>query len=543
MKYIDNRIKAEIVKLEDTNNNYMSGDVEGALEEVNSRINGLNNYDDTQIKQHINNIKTEIGTEDLTTTNQTIKGAVNEIDSKIKDIGDNYIPFVDVRRYKKLFNGDDITLAIKQIIEEYKSTGVKIQIPNGNFKISSIIEITNSSINISGMGIYSTILTSTIDDGSPMFYFKGDRDNKLKGNGISNLRLYGVDKLSTKKAIKIEYISFATFNDLMIDRFGRGALDITEMMDSDFNRIVVRDCGNIANSYINDRHAIYVYNGLYDNSNRLTFTNCQFESNEGSHFYSDSSGNSRINGQITFVCCKFHGKVSVALKDAPATPAIYLHGDTFNIVNCMFYYTNDSFIYIKGGKLNSIVGGSFNSCSKYFIEMDDTSSHNSVIGIAGLNYGSGKSAIKKNDKLDNFVSFSDGSSRKLNFGINSIGDNSGRLALWSNIYRDSAEGWKQVDGSKYSYTMTVDQGNVGFEFSGGENTGTDGTTPTMQQLFHIRMNDILFKRNAKFVGGNWDSPHIELGNYHIWVANDGVLRIKNGVPTADNDGTIVGSQN
>ena len=41
MKYIDNRINANIVKLEDENNNYMSEDVEGALEEINMKyING-----------------------------------------------------------------------------------------------------------------------------------------------------------------------------------------------------------------------------------------------------------------------------------------------------------------------------------------------------------------------------------------------------------------------------------------------------------------------------------------------------------------------
>ena len=88
MKYIDNRLNANIVKLKDTNNNYTSDNVEGALEEIDSKIKNIedNGYDDTQIKQDIVNIKTEIGTEELTTTDQTIKGAVNEIDSKIKDI-------------------------------------------------------------------------------------------------------------------------------------------------------------------------------------------------------------------------------------------------------------------------------------------------------------------------------------------------------------------------------------------------------------------------------------------------------------------------
>ena len=92
MKYIDNRINANIVKLEDENNNYMSEDVEGALEEISSKVKNIeaNGYDDTQIKQHIKNIKTEIGTEELTTTDQTIKGAVNEVNSQISAIKNNF---------------------------------------------------------------------------------------------------------------------------------------------------------------------------------------------------------------------------------------------------------------------------------------------------------------------------------------------------------------------------------------------------------------------------------------------------------------------
>lgn len=88
MKYIENKLNANIVKLKDANNNYTSENVEGALEEIDSKIKNIedNGYDDTQIKQDINNIKTEIGTEELTTTDQTIKGAVNEIDSRIKDV-------------------------------------------------------------------------------------------------------------------------------------------------------------------------------------------------------------------------------------------------------------------------------------------------------------------------------------------------------------------------------------------------------------------------------------------------------------------------
>ena len=43
-------------------------------------------YDDTQIKTDINTIKTDLGTETLTTTAKDIKGAVNEVAAQYKDI-------------------------------------------------------------------------------------------------------------------------------------------------------------------------------------------------------------------------------------------------------------------------------------------------------------------------------------------------------------------------------------------------------------------------------------------------------------------------
>lgn len=43
-------------------------------------------YDDTEVKTDINNIKTDLGTEELTTTAKDVKGAVNEVAAQYKDI-------------------------------------------------------------------------------------------------------------------------------------------------------------------------------------------------------------------------------------------------------------------------------------------------------------------------------------------------------------------------------------------------------------------------------------------------------------------------
>lgn len=42
--------------------------------------------------------------------------------------------------------------------------------------------------------------------------------------------------------------------------------------------------------------------------------------------------------------------------------------------------------------------------------------------------------------------------------------------------------------------------------------------------------------------GAWDAGLFRLGSYHLWVDATGDLRIKNGAPTSDLDGTVVGAQ-
>lgn len=63
--------------------NNMENGIEAAHQ--NSGGSGTS-YDDTAIKNDINNIKTDLGTDELTTTAKDVKGAVNEVAAQYKDI-------------------------------------------------------------------------------------------------------------------------------------------------------------------------------------------------------------------------------------------------------------------------------------------------------------------------------------------------------------------------------------------------------------------------------------------------------------------------
>lgn len=67
--------------------------------------------------------------------------------------------------------------------------------------------------------------------------------------------------------------------------------------------------------------------------------------------------------------------------------------------------------------------------------------------------------------------------------------------------------------------------------------GTPTTVWTMYGNGNIdQAGDHLLVNNA------WDTARLRLGNYFLWVDSTGDLRIKNGTPTSDTDGTVVGTQ-
>lgn len=78
--------------------------------------------------------------------------------------------------------------------------------------------------------------------------------------------------------------------------------------------------------------------------------------------------------------------------------------------------------------------------------------------------------------------------------------------------------------------------------------GADGTG-----LYAISDSAIGFASDGQLVGyvspsgfglsgGTWNTPHLLLGSFHLWVDNSGRLRIKLNAPSSPTDGTVVGAQ-
>lgn len=119
---------------------------EDALDSNTKAIkNGIGtSYDDTEIKADIKTIKTDLGTEELTTTAKDVKGAVNEVAAQYKDIA------------KKVENvgeptQEQINAAIDKAIEDGKLTGGGINSTAKNLLqtiLQNAVYTTNQSANI-----------------------------------------------------------------------------------------------------------------------------------------------------------------------------------------------------------------------------------------------------------------------------------------------------------------------------------------------------------------------------------------------------------
>ncbi|WDB60835.1 phage tailspike protein [Escherichia albertii] len=76
----------------------------------------------------------------------------------------------------------------------------------------------------------------------------------------------------------------------------------------------------------------------------------------------------------------------------------------------------------------------------------------------------------------------------------------------------------------------------------GSGYATSATTVKIGRVAAYHASEPINTGHARSIGSAWNSQHLVMGGYHLWVDGAGLLRIKNGVPTSGTDGVIVGTQ-
>ena len=144
---------------------------EDALDSNTKAIkNGIGtSYDDTEIKTDINTIKTDLGTEELTTTAKNVKGAVNEVNSQCKDIANlSLTKHTDGKIYIKKQDGTLVGTGVEvgNDVDLSKITmsmsGQTLKLMNDGNQIATV-EIPTAVVTDEQL---TSIIQSKIDDGT-----------------------------------------------------------------------------------------------------------------------------------------------------------------------------------------------------------------------------------------------------------------------------------------------------------------------------------------------------------------------------------------
>ena len=202
--------------------------IEDGIYDAHDKINAINNKveenttDTNTARQDISDIKLQIGTEELTTTSKKIKGAINELDSQIKDIKNS-----QTRISVEEFRGDDVE-KINTAIETIKANGGVIELKSGKeYYINSTIYLP-CNISIEGNGATIKVDNNCSLNNNFIFYVNVNSNNEtISANGgnvyehfIKHINLLN-DEINPHPAVKgiytrggriqLEYIRAANF--------------------------------------------------------------------------------------------------------------------------------------------------------------------------------------------------------------------------------------------------------------------------------------------------------------------------------------------
>jgi len=393
--------------------------------------------------------------------------------------------------------------AIKKIVSESDATtnvsygkGVKILLGGGSYPVeTSIDNINTSNLSIEGLGYGLTNIVTNIDDGSGLFKVECLDTGHLNYFRLADLTLSG----NRKNAVGVyaKKASVCTFSRIRIRDFANHGMYLEEVYDSYFYGVMFTGNGKMSedNNPANSNHALYIYNGPYDNSNRLIFISCHFEANYGSHVYSNSAGNSRRNSQLKFIGCKFHGLDPGNLANCPNTPHVYLDADLCSFESSTFFQCNNDFIVVNGYR-NKLISSDFNNSTGHLIKIIGDSAYTTIIGCTGNHWGQGKKAIEDISTGENFLSsYFTGYAKKIAWGNKIIGEDGGRLAIWFNMHRSNLR--YQLSGNSPSFSVTT--GADGFDVQGAAASGESNSVIALSSLLSVNLNRIRANKPVQLI--------------------------------------------
>jgi hypothetical protein len=441
---------------------------------------------------------------------------------------------VSVKDFGATGNGTtDDTAAINTAIAYLNNIGSgTLHFPAGNYKITAALtSITSSSKTITGDGVYSTFVTATHN--GDLFSVNVSSVN-LYFFELSNLTLQrtagGTYSSSCGVRIKasvasVTGLNYALFENLRFNNLYQG--------------IVVEDTGKYTyGPFVNNvRHGFFTFLNLISAYATDAMYECvAFEGGTGpEHAF--------IGGQIRGT------NAAIRLGSPGGNGGI---GDIF--FNSVHIAPADVGIDIYGPS--------------------GSTTYNQNITISGCQMDVCTTATVRMDKMQNFRIIPNNSTASVgvvltnctNYIVEDRNDvtfqniNLASSLTTTNGYISDASGTRIGQSAAFRRTvndsfLTITGGNV---IGNGAYLalygGTHATLANQAYLLGDRVVvrnqsgstnyiDVDHSNNVVGIGnGAWNGQRLKLGTYQFWVDSSGRLRIKNGAPTSDTDGTVVGTQ-
>jgi Pectate lyase superfamily protein len=432
----------------------------------------------------------------------------------------------------------DDTAALQDWLDDSRS--IKI-LPPGTYLITASLTLFNGGVRIIGTSRRNSVIKAGSGMNNEMLII-GTGNDTYGGITIDGIGFDGNDEATT--GVIVQQVNFSYFNGIGISNVNGTGLDLHGVQDTEFRGIDVRDCGRSTNS----KPAVHIHNtpgGAAFDSNSLAFFGGDFENNKYTSCLIEKAY------AVSLIRVKMHGITT----SPPSVDLLHLIGaKRISVIGGQFAHAGRNSILIEadgegtasagvisastfieaanyaGGSAEAwhinMVKGRFNCDSNYFAEGTHGSyttyggdillgANTTDIGGVNMHLGQGAYDVKRNYSG---VAFSQPSLA----GHDYIAEN-GKTAI-------------SVGMNGESYNRLQLQGEGKLRFGGGS----------------AAVDTILERKAASILGlpdgdtwqveGTYNGGLLRLGAYRLWVDSTGDLRIKNGAPSSDTDGTVVGTQ-
>lgn len=472
----------------------------------------------------------------------------------------DYIVYID--DYKNLVNDEDWTLAFEKATENIKSNnGGNIILGNRTYLVDKLILSKGTSIE--GNGLLSEIKQNA-DADYPLVSLE---DTSTKFITLKNFTLNGNRYSKSNNNNVLEIIT----DDEPAYEYGTG--DIHVLVDN----IFIKNASNIGlyvkgrgeNIFKNIKITYSKSHGLYCKSYDSCFENISIGVVSGHGFYFDNCEALRIANCKAWMsgyensndeCCGYYiagsQKLNMVNCEAQSNKN---HG--FKIFKTTKSNVSDLQAYDNGGTTDDASGITLADVS--FCNINGVSS-NSNYNIHNQKYGINiienciQNIIELICKHNNLSELLDKNSQIDNNIVNILGDNRissmniGKLLLGVGSPSKLSRLYIKTDDSftygHYLNKTTEKNGNNNVARYDVKNNNSKKSAfyeifinPDTNEVTLHADDTINVNANLKIIDSRWNEKHLIMGHYHFWVDSQQRLRLKNGVPTHETDGVVVGS--